>query len=90
MFRKYHKISFFSSFFVFFCLRRVAGVSALFPPVLPSGLSRAVLPLYLLPLATLGRLSPCLPVADIWRVSSPCRGFPSVGVVGFVGLFVFV
>jgi hypothetical protein len=78
MFRKYHKISFFSSFFVFFCLRRVAPVSALFWPVAGVGLSRAVLPLYMFALATLGRLS-------------PCRGFPAVspvGVVGVVSLFV--
>jgi hypothetical protein len=47
MFRKYHKISFFSSFFVFFYLRRVAGVSALFWSVAGLGLSRALLPLYM-------------------------------------------
>jgi hypothetical protein len=41
-------------------------------------------------LATLGRLSPCLSVADIWRVCLACRGLPSVGVVGVVGLFVCV
>ena len=74
-------------FFVFFCVRRVAGVSALFWPVLPSHLFAGVLAsLYV----RLGRLSPCLPVAGLWRVSSPCRGLRPVGVVGSVGLFVCV
>jgi len=68
-------------FFVFFCLRRVAPVSALFCPVAGLGLSRAVLHLYMFALATLGRLSP---VEDIARV------FLAVGVVGVVGLFVCV
>ena len=38
MSRKYHNFYIFSSFFAFFCLRRVAGVSALFCPVLLSWL----------------------------------------------------
>jgi hypothetical protein len=80
MFRKYHNFEIFSSFFVFFCLRRVAGVFALFLPVAGLGLSRVISPLYMFALATLGRLS-------------PCRGFSAVllvGIVGYVGLFVCV
>jgi hypothetical protein len=74
-----HFLGFFA-FFCFFCLRRVAPVFALFWPVAGLGLSRAVSPLYMFALATLGRLS-------------PCRGFPAVlpvGFVGSVGLFVCV
>ena len=77
-------------FFVFFCLRRVAPVSALFWPVAGLGLSRALLPLYMFALATLGRLSPC---RRYCAGVSGCRGFPAVsgvGVVGVVGLFVCV
>ena len=78
-----NKIALFLVFFKFFCLFLSSACRACFCPVLACrglGLSRALLPLYMFALATLGRLS-------------PCRGFPAVllvGLVGYVGLFVCV
>ena len=71
---------------MFFCVRRVAGVSALFSPVAGLRLLRAVLPLYMFALAILGRPSLCLPVAgcrlSVLSVLSVCLCVP-VSVAGF-------